>query len=135
MTSRASKAGVALFAAGAIAIGIAYGATIFAGAAPGWASWFVAFGGSATSVGLFVLGAASRGAVSSAVGLMLAALFVVLMGSFGAALALPATEGPAGPIFLGLPLRLAIVFYGVGFLPLLVLPVAFALTFEKPKAS
>jgi hypothetical protein len=130
-----TKAGIALFASGAVAIAIAYGATIVSGSAPAWAPWLVAFGGSATSVGLFVIGAASRGTVSSAVGWMLVALFLVLFGSFGAALALPATEGPGGQTVMGLPLRLAIVFYGVGFLPLLGLPVAFALTFERPKTG
>jgi hypothetical protein len=130
----ATRFGLGLFIAGSIAIAIAYGATIVLGSAPTWAPWLVAFGGSATSVGLFVIGAASRGAVSPAVGWMLAALFLVLFGSFGAALALPANEG-AGRLVLGLPLRLAIVFYGVGFLPLLGLPVAFALTFERPKAG
>ncbi len=129
-----TKSGIALFASGAIAIAIAYGATVFSGSAPAWAPWLVAFGGSATSVGLFVLGAASRVPVSPAVGWMLVVLFLVLFGSFGAALALPANEGAGSQQVLGLPLRLAIVFYGVGFLPLLGLPVAFALTFEKQKA-
>lgn len=129
-----TRAGIALFASGTIAIAIAYGATMLSGSAPAWAPWLVAFGGSATSVGLFVIGAASRGAVSPAVGLMLLALFLVLFGSFSAALALPASEGAGGRLVLGLPLRLAIVFYGVGFLPLLGLPVAFALTFERERA-
>jgi hypothetical protein len=130
-----AKAGIALFASGTVAIAIAYGTTMISGTAPAWAPWLVAYGGSATSVGLFVIGAASRGSVSPAVGSMLVALFLVLFGSFGAALALPANEGAGGPLVLGLPMRLAIVFYGVGFVPLLGLPIAFALTFEKPQAG
>jgi hypothetical protein len=131
----ATKAGLTLFASGTIAIAIAYGATILSGSTPDWAPWCVAFGASATSVGLFVLGAASRGPISVAVGWMLVTLFVVLVCSFGVALALPANEGAGGQLILGLPMRLAIVFYGVGFVPLLGLPVAFALTFERPKAG
>ena len=46
------------------------------------------------------------------------------------ALALPADLGAAEPLLLGLPRRAAIVVYGIGLLPVLVLPVAYALTFE-----
>ena len=54
----------------------------------------------------------------------------VLAIGFGAALALPATEGALSKLWLGLPLRAAIVIYGVGLLPVFVLPIAYALTFE-----
>jgi len=43
---------------------------------------------------------------------------------------LPANEGPASTLWLGLPLRAAIVIYGIGLMPVVVLPVAYALTFE-----
>jgi hypothetical protein len=49
---------------------------------------------------------------------------------FGAALALPATEGPLSRLWLGLPARAAMVIYGIGLLPIFVLPIAYALTFE-----
>jgi hypothetical protein len=35
------------------------------------------------------------------------------------------------PLWLGLPRRAAIVLYGVGLLPMFVLPVAYALTFDR----
>jgi hypothetical protein len=54
----------------------------------------------------------------------------VLAIGFCAALALPATEGPLSKLWLGLPARAAIVIYGIGLLPIIVLPVAYALTFE-----
>ncbi|MBA2239290.1 MAG: hypothetical protein H0W24_11405, partial [Lysobacter sp.] len=38
--------------------------------------------------------------------------------------------GAAEPLLFGLPQRAAIIVYGVGLLPTLVLPVAYALTFE-----
>ena len=37
--------------------------------------------------------------------------------------------GAAEPLWLGLPRRAAIILYGIGLLPTLVLPVAYALTF------
>lgn len=55
---------------------------------------------------------------------------VILIAGFVAALALPATESAASRLWLGLPLRAAIVIYGIGLLPIVVLPVAYALTFE-----
>jgi len=43
---------------------------------------------------------------------------------------LPAAERAGMPLLLGLPPRAAIVLYGIGVLPLLVLPLVFALTFD-----
>lgn len=125
-----TRSGGVLLAGGVLAIGIAYAAAIVRGAAPAWAPWLLAFGAAATPVGLFVLGAETRGALSRGVAVLLGALFVVLFASFGAGLALPAGEGAAGRLLLGLPFRLAIVFYGVGFVPLVALPLAFAMTFN-----
>jgi len=57
-------------------------------------------------------------------------VIIILAIGFGAALALPATEGPLSRLWLGLPGRAAIVIYGVGLLPIIVLPIAYAMTFE-----
>jgi hypothetical protein len=57
-------------------------------------------------------------------------VFIVLAGGFCLALALPANEASGSSLLLGLPLRAAIVIYGVGLLPIFVLPVAYALTFD-----
>jgi hypothetical protein len=54
----------------------------------------------------------------------------VLAIGFGAALALPATESQLSRLWLGLPARAAVVIYGIGLLPIVVLPIAYALTFE-----
>jgi hypothetical protein len=63
--------------------------------------------------------------------------FVILMLviGFGAALSLPATEGPLSRLWLGLPARAAIVIYVVGLLPIFVLPIAYALTFDTQTLS
>lgn len=112
-------------------IGAAYLATMLAGAPPGWAPWAVAIGGSAASVALFVLGAGSRGAFGRGTALLLSALGLVIAGSFAVALAMPASADDGAQLVLGLPLPIAIVFYGVGFVPLFVLPVVFARTFAR----
>ena len=61
---------------------------------------------------------------------LFAFVVAVLAIGFCAALAIPATEGPLSKLWLGLPTRAAIVIYGIGLLPIIVLPVAYALTFE-----
>jgi hypothetical protein len=62
--------------------------------------------------------------------LPLAFTFVVIVGGFAAALLLPA-EAAGARLVLGLPLRAAVVLYGVGLCPLLVLPLTYALTFDE----
>jgi hypothetical protein len=54
----------------------------------------------------------------------------VLLIGFGAALVMPA-ETRDSTLWLGLPPRAAVVLYGIGVLPLFVLPIAYALTFES----
>ena len=130
-SSGATRGGLILFISGTVAIGVAYLAAIVQHSAPAWAPWPLAYGSVATSVGLFVIGSATRGPVPRTIAGLLAALFLVLVVSFGAALAMAPNEGPGGPLMLGLPVRLAIVFYGVGFVPLFVLPLAFGLSYEE----
>jgi hypothetical protein len=44
---------------------------------------------------------------------------------------MPADEGVGGELLLGLPRRTAIVLYGVGLIPMFLLPIAYALSFDK----
>ena len=44
---------------------------------------------------------------------------------------LPEDAGAGAPLYLGLPLRAAIVIYGIGLFPIVVLPIAYALTFGE----
>lgn len=55
---------------------------------------------------------------------------VLLATAFGLALALPATEGTGSLLLLGLPVRAAIVVFGAGVLPMLVLPLVYAWSFD-----
>jgi hypothetical protein len=119
----------ALFAA-ILAIGVGYAAAFSRSGTPAWAPWLLALGVPISLGAIMVLGAA-RG--RSGIGpLKLPFLFVVAVLAIGfcAALALPATESPLSKLWLGLPARAAVVIYGIGLLPIVVLPVAYALTFE-----
>lgn len=113
-----------------VAIAIGYAAAFRQNGTPAWAPWLLALGIPISLGAIMILGAA-RG--RKGIGpLKLPFLFVVAVLAIGfcAALALPATESPLSKLWLGLPARAAVVIYGIGLLPIVVLPVAYALTFE-----
>jgi hypothetical protein len=117
------------------AIAIGYAAAFRQGGTPAWAPWLLALGIPISLGAIMILGAA-RG--QKGIGpLKLPFLFVVAVLAIGfcAALALPATESPLAKLWLGLPARAAVVIYGVGLLPIVVLPVAYALTFDTQTLS
>jgi hypothetical protein len=120
---------VALFI-GIAAIAGGYASAFSAGGTPAWAPWLLALGIPVALAAIMTLGAARgrRGIGPLKIPFAFVALLLVI--GFGAALALPATEGPLSGLWLGLPARAAIVIYGVGLLPIVILPVAYALTFE-----
>ena len=120
---------LALIAA-CIAIGVGYAAAFMPGGTPAWAPWLLAFGIPVSFVGIMVMGAVrNRDGIRK---LAFPFLFVgaFLIAGFCLALALPNNESGASRLILGLPLRAAIIVYGVGLLPIIVLPIAYALTFE-----
>lgn len=115
---------------GILAIATGYAAAFLDGGPPVWAPWLLAVGIPIALGAIMILGAA-RGRFGIGP-LKYPFAFVVAMLAIGfcAALALPATESPLSTLWLGLPARAAIVIYGIGLLPIIVLPVAYALTFE-----
>ena len=118
-----------------VAIAIGYAAAFTPSGTPAWAPWLLALGIPLSLGAIMILGAA-RG--NKGIGpLKLPFLFVVAVLAIGfcAALALPATESPLSKLWLGLPARAAVVIYGIGLLPIVVLPVAYALTFETQTLS
>ncbi|HJQ53519.1 MAG TPA: hypothetical protein VJ825_06720 [Gemmatimonadaceae bacterium] len=118
-----------------LAIAVGYAAAFRHAGTPTWAAWLLAIGIPVALGAIMILGA-TRG--RRGIGrLKLPFLFVVatLAIGFGAALALPGTEGPLSKLWLGLPARAAIVIYGVGLLPIIVLPIAYAVTFESQTLS
>lgn len=117
-----------IVATGAIAVG--YASAFMPGGAPAWAPWLLALGIPGALGGIMVLGAArERGGVGR-LAIPFAFVIVTLTVGFCLALGLPANEGPESTLWLGLPARAALVVYGIGLLPVVVLPVAYALTFE-----
>ena len=131
-TRRASLVGLV---AGILAIAVGYAAAFLPGGAPPWAPWLLALGIPIALGAIMILGAARGRMGIGPLKYPFAFVVAVLAIGFCAALALPATESALSRLWLGLPARAAIVIYGIGLLPIIVLPVAYALTFEAQTLS
>lgn len=118
-----------------LAIAAGYASAFKPGGAPAWAPWLLAFGIPGALGAIMVLGATRGKKGIGALKLPFLFVFVVLASGFCLALGLPITEAAGARLFLGLPVRAAIVIYGIGLLPIVVLPVAYALTFDTQTLS
>jgi hypothetical protein len=116
-----------LFAGGCLVL-LAY-ASAWVGA-PTWGVWCMIVGSAFCMSAATALGAANSHVRSARVAFAAVFLFVVIVVGFGTPMLL-APDAPDGPLVLGLPLRVAIEFYGVGLLPVFVVPLLFALEFRS----
>jgi hypothetical protein len=119
---------LAAIVASTLAIGGAYASAFAAGGPPVWAGWLFAAGVTGALVATLALGAMRRDRGMGRLVIPFVLVTVLLGAGFVAVFALPEL-GASEPLLLGLPRRAAIVLYGIGLLPTLVLPVAYALTF------
>jgi len=122
-------------ALGGVAIALAYGAAFLPRPAPDAAPWLMVAGITLLLLSTFWLGVRAGGQRPPALfRIALALLGLLLAGGFTAALAL-APESPGSALLLGLPRRAAILLYGAGLVPALLLPVVYALTFDRTTLS
>ena len=110
---------------GLLAQAFAYVIAVMSGPAAVSIPWFAMIGIAATLSGTLVIGALRQDRVSPHAALAAIVLLVVPLAAFAAAMLLP-PESANGPLLLGLPRRAAIVLFGIGVLPLFVLPFAYA---------
>ena len=129
------RVAIAMLLIAILAIAAGYAAAFMSTGAPAWAPWLLALGIPVSVGAIMILGAARGRRGIGQLKIPFAFVVATLALGFGAALALPASEGPLSRLWLGLPLRAAIVIYGVGLLPIIVLPIAYALTFESQTLS
>ena len=116
------------------AIAAGYMAAFLPGGAPSWAPWLLAFGIPGALGSIMTLGAARGSRGIGKLKIPFAFVFIVLASGFCLALGLP-DEAAGADLWLGLPRRAAIVIYGIGLLPIIVLPVAYAITFDTQTLS
>ena len=116
--------------AGTVAIAAAYASAFLPGDPPAWAGWAMGMGMTCSMLAVMVLGAVRGGEPLGRLKYAFGLSAVMLTAGFALALGLPADEAAGVPLYLGLPLRAAVVMYGIGLLPIVVLPIAYALTFD-----
>ena len=126
---------IRLLAASCGLVAIAYAATFVSATPPSWAPIALAIGANGVIMTLMAIGAVRHDTMPRSLVWTFVGLFVLCAGAFVVALLMPVQEGVGGPLLLGLPLRSAIVLYGVGVLPIAILPFAYALTFESSTLS
>jgi len=131
----ARRAAVVVLFLSILAIAVAYTVALTTSGGSVLAPWIAAIAIPASLTAVMILGAVrgDRGIGRLTLPFLFVALILIL--GFVAALALSATESEGSRLVLGLPLRAAIVIYGIGLLPIIVLPVAYALTFETQTLS
>ena len=112
-----------------LVIGAGYASAFLEGGVPRIATYAFALATAAVMTAVIVLGAARTR--SSLGGLKWVFAFTFLVLAAGFCVALGETSVDTTRLFLGLPRGAAIMMYVVGFLPMAVLPIAYALTFEK----
>ncbi len=122
---------VRLLVIACVLVALSYAAVFVVTPTPAWAAWTLAIGANGIIMTLMAIGAVRHDRLPRSLAWTFVGLFVLCAGAFVIALALPANEGANGPLLLGLPLRTAIVLYSVGVVPIAVLPLAYALTFES----
>lgn len=130
-TPRAKRVALGALVLSTLAIGAGYASAFRNGGAPGWAGPLFAAGVTGSLVATLALGAMRRDRGLGKLAWPFGIITLLLGAGFAAVFALPGNPGAAEPLLLGLPRRAAIVLYGIGLLPTLVLPVAYALTFEE----
>ena len=91
------------------------------------------FGIATMTVSIMLLGAAKKERKLGVLVPAFVAVFAIIAGGFTLALLSPADDPSS--LLLGLPRRAAIVIYGIGFLPVFILPLAYAATFEERTLS
>jgi hypothetical protein len=126
---------VRLLALSCFLVAIAYAALFVSTTVPAWAPLSLAVGANGVIMSLMAIGAVRHDTLPRSLVYTFIGLFVLCAGAFVVALVMPPQEAAGGPLLLGLPLRTAIVLYSVGVVPIAVLPLAYALTFDSSTLS
>ncbi len=127
-TARAVVFRVLVLGVGGIAL--AFASAFLPPAAARAGPWLMAVATPVTLFAMMLLGAVRGDRGPGLPWWPFALVFLLVTGGFLLALGLPAESADAR-LWLGLPARAAVVLYGTGLLPLFVLPLVYAFTFES----
>ncbi len=128
-TTGVRRVALAAVVIGIVGIALAYACAFGSPSVAAIGPWIMAIALPITMVAMMTFGAVRAGRRVGTLAFPFALVFVLVAGGFLAALALP-PDAVNGVYWLGLPRRSAVIVYGVGLLPLFVLPFAYALTFD-----
>jgi len=112
-----------------VLVATAYASAFLPGGTPGWAPWLLSLGTVGALVSAMAMGAARGGHVGRAAPALLLT-FLILAGGFAAILLMPSEDPSSAVLWLGLPPRAAVLLYGIGLSPVLIVPIVYALTFD-----
>jgi hypothetical protein len=119
----------------AVLLAIAYLSAFLPGGVPAWAPWVFMLATTTIMLAMAALGATRSGTTLGRLQIPFAITFVIVAGSFAIALGMGDPNPAAPELFLGLPKRAAAIMYGIGLLPMVVLPFAYAWTFDEMTLS
>lgn len=132
MTTRAAL--IVLFSS-VLLLAICYATAFVAGGPFPFVPWIFALGTAGSLTSFLVLGAARKGRLRDGrVKIIFIILFIILVAGFGLALRAPAVSADAR-LVLGLPVGAAIIIFVVGFVPVFLMPVVYAVTFDESTLS
>jgi len=114
---------------GAGGLAVAYASAFFPPPISSVGPWLMAVLVPLTLCATMILGAVNPGRPLGPLKWPFLGVFLLVAAGFLLALLLP-VETPDSALVLGLPRRAAVVLYGVGVVPLVLLPVVYALTFD-----
>jgi hypothetical protein len=123
------RSGIALLVVGLLAVAAAYVAALL-GMAPVAAPWWLASGTTAVLAALATLGAARHGRRTPVLLATIVTTFACVAVGFLVPLALPLPQ-PGEALLLGLPRPTAILIVLVHAVPLVLMPVAYGVAFER----
>jgi hypothetical protein len=112
-----------------LVIGAGYASAFRDDGVPRFMTYAFAIATAALMTAIIVLGAARKGTKLGILAWVFAFTFLVLAAGFSVALSETAVS--TDRLYLGLPAGAAVIIYVVGLIPMAVLPIAYALTFDK----
>jgi hypothetical protein len=113
-----------------LGIALGYASAFFASPVASVGPWLLAVCIPVALFATMILGAVRPGRSLGRLAAPFLAVFLLVTGGFVVALLLPA-EGVGAALFGGLPRRAAVILYGVGLVPLFLLPLVYAVTFDS----